>query len=397
MYAPIPGSPDVVGGLAAALRDEAQRVAAAHDGLRAVASGGTSWEGPAGRAFAARVGEVPRLLDAVAQRYAAASAALREFAAAFREAQEACSTAIVLRERGVLRRDRWGEEMARAEASASPAEQASVPQLRALMVQGAEEVLRHERAWAEAQERFRLADERCARALGRLLDDTLTDSWAYDWLKGGTAFAHDVADNAGLVGLLPPARAVAGPVGAAAAVGGFVGDLSMRLAYDEGEWREIGETLALGAVGFGAGALRSASQVDALPTARHHGPLPEPAPVRSRLATGARSHLTDTFAGAGRPTGSAPATGAGAAHAGARPALRERIDAALTRKVDAVLGPWHLASRSGADARAMLLAAWGLRAGAAAYTKAPQVTAAVEHVRRLDERRRADGPPSRSL
>ena len=84
----------------------------------------------------------------------------------------------------MLRRDRYGEEAALAEASGSPAVLARVSRLRELMVEGAAEVLAQERAYREARERFEQADRRCARALGALLDDVLADTWQYDTVKG---------------------------------------------------------------------------------------------------------------------------------------------------------------------------------------------------------------------
>jgi hypothetical protein len=66
-YAPIPGSPDVVEGLAAALRDEAQRVASAQERLLTLRHG-ARWDSPAGHAFAAELARVPPVLDAVARR-----------------------------------------------------------------------------------------------------------------------------------------------------------------------------------------------------------------------------------------------------------------------------------------------------------------------------------------
>ena len=139
-YLPIPGSADVIDGLAAALRDEAQRIGSAQDRLLALRSR-ARWASPAGRAFTAQIRELPPVLSAVAERYAAAAAALGAFASEFREAQSACSLAITLRERGIIRRDRFAEAVAAAEASTSPAELARVATLRELMAQGAGEVL----------------------------------------------------------------------------------------------------------------------------------------------------------------------------------------------------------------------------------------------------------------
>ena len=270
-YPPIPGSPDVVEGVAAALRDEAGRIDSAQSDLRALRAG-ARWSSPAGLAFADRVAELPPVLGAVADRYAAAATTLRTFAAEFREAQEACSRAIVLRERGMLRRDRYGEEAALAEASGSPAVLARVSRLRELMVEGAAEVLAQERAYREARERFEQADRRCARALGALLDDVLADTWQYDTVKGAGALGHGVADTAGLVGLVPFCKTVSGAVGATAAGVALGADLTVKLAYGEGEWRPLVGDAVLSAVGFGAGSLRQASRARGCSQQRTRGP-----------------------------------------------------------------------------------------------------------------------------
>lgn len=47
---------------------------------------------------------------------------------------------------------------------------------------------------------------------------------------------------------------------------------------------------------------------------------------------------------------------------------------------------WATVTRNGADARAMLLTAWGLKAGAAAYTRGKQVNEAYERVELARER-----------
>lgn len=396
-YPPIPGSPDVVEGVAAALRDEARRIDSAQSDLRALRAG-ARWSSPAGLAFVDRVAELPPVLDAVADRYAAAATTLRTFAAEFREAQEACSRAIVLRERGMLRRDRYGEEAALAEASGSPAVLARVSRLRELMVEGAAEVLAQERAYREARERFEQADRRCARALGALLDDVLADTWQYDTVKGAGALGHGVADTAGLVGLVPFCKTVSGAVGATAAGVALGADLTVKLAYGEGEWRPLVGDAVLRAVGFGAGSLRQASRARGLPSAAHEGPTGF-GTGQERLAAGIRAHAKES--NPWRLRGPSPGPGAdGPAHpqvAGSS-TLRGRAREAAARRVASARDDWFLAVRNGADARAMLFTAWGLEAGRTAYTKAGQVTDAVEKGRLAYERLRGprtcpDPPP----
>ena len=370
-YPPIPGSPDVVDGLAAALRDEAQRIGSAQDRLLALRSR-ARWASPAGRAFSAQIRELPPVLCAVAERYAAAALALRAFASEFREAQSACSLAITLRERGIIRRDRFAVAVAAAEASTSPAELARVATLRELMAQGAGEVLAAERGYLAARERFERADARCAGALRALADDRLADAWQYDAVKTAADLATSAASAASLVALVPACRPAAGAVATTAGGLGLGLDAIVKVAYDEGEWQPIVEGVALSAAGLGAGSLRQAARARGLASPLHEGPVGFGSPAR-RLAAGTRAQ-----AAAAGPRGvHGPAQGEELAGLGPA-SLRRRAQNALARKVAAAQNDWRVAARNGADARAMLLTAWGLRAGAATYTTGKQVNDAYE-------------------
>lgn len=384
-YLPIPGSADVIDGLAAALRDEAQRIGSAQDRLLALRSR-ARWASPAGRAFSAQIRELPPVLSAVADRYAAAAAALRAFACEFREAQSECSLAITLRERGIIRRDRFAEAVAAAEASTSPAELARVATLRELMAQGAGEVLAAERAYLTAMERFERADARCAGALRALADDRLADTWQYDTIKTAAGLATSAASAASLVALVPVCRPAAGAVATTAGGLGLGLDAMVKVAYDEGEWRPIVEGVALSAVGLGAGSLRQAARARGLPSPLHEGPVGFGSPGR-RLAAGTRAHA----AAAGHSAPPGPARAEELAGLGPE-SLRRRAQDALARKVAAAQNDWRVATRNGADARAMLLTAWGLRAGAATYTTGKQVNDAYERAVLAREHLRKPAP-----
>lgn len=384
-YLPIPGSADVIDGLAAALRDEAQRIGSAQDRLLALRSR-ARWASPAGRAFSAQIRELPPVLSAVADRYAAAAAALRAFAREFREAQRECSLAITLRERGIIRRDRFAEAVAAAEASTSPAELARVATLRELMAQGAGEVLAVERAYLTAMERFERADARCAGALRALADDRLADTWQYDTIKTAAGLATSAASAASLVALVPVCRPAAGAVATTAGGLGLGLDAMVKVAYDEGEWQPIVEGVVLSAVGLGAGSLRQAARARGLPSPLHEGPVGFGSPGR-RLAAGTRAHA----AAAGHSAPPGPARAEELAGLGPE-SLRRRAQDALARKVAAAQNDWRVATRNGADARAMLLTAWGLRAGAATYTTGKQVNDAYERAVLAREHLRMPAP-----
>lgn len=384
-YLPIPGSADVIDGLAAALRDEAQRVGSAQDRLLALRSR-ARWASPAGRAFSAQIRELPPVLSAVADRYAAAAAAIRAFACEFREAQSECSLAITLRERGIIRRDRFAEAVAAAEASTSPAELARVATLRELMAQKAGEVLAAERAYLTAMERFERADARCAGALRALADDRLADTWQYDTIKTAAGLATSAASAASLVALVPVCRPAAGAVATTAGGLGLGLDAMVKVAYDEGEWQPIVEGVVLSAVGLGAGSLRQAAGARGLPSPLHEGPVGFGSPAR-RLAAGTRAHA----AAAGPRAVHGPARAEELAGLGPE-SLRRRAQDALARKVAAAQNDWRVATRNGADARAMLLTAWGLRAGAATYTTGKQVNDAYERAVLAREHLRKPAP-----
>lgn len=384
-YLPIPGSADVIDGLAAALRDEAQRIGSAQDRLLALRSR-ARWASPAGRAFSAQIRELPPVLSAVADRYAAAAAALRAFACEFREAQSECSLAITLRERGIIRRDRFAEAVEAAEASTSPAELARVATLRELLAQGAGEVLAAERAYLTAMERFERADARCAGALRTLADDRLADTWQYDTIKTAAGLATSAASAASLVALLPVCRPAAGAVATTAGGLGLGLDAMVKVAYDEGEWQPIVEGVVLSAVGLGAGSLRQAARARGLQSPLHEGPVGFGSPGR-RLAAGTRAHA----AAAGHSAPPGPARAEELAGLGPE-SLRRRAQDALARKVAAAQNDWRVATRNGADARAMLLTAWGLRAGAATYTTGKQVNDAYERAVLAREHLRKPAP-----
>ncbi|TQJ50264.1 hypothetical protein [Phycicoccus sp. SLBN-51] len=405
-YPPMPGSPDVVEGLAAGLRAEAQRVASAQERLLALRHG-SRWDSPAGRAFAAEVAALPPVLDAVAQRYAGAAAALREFACVFREAQQECNLAITLRERGLLRRDRYLEALGRAETSELPQEQARVPELQRLMVEAAGEVLDNERRWCAARKRFDEADRRCSRILGGLVHDSLTDSLRYDTVKGAARLSDSVSANATYAALVPTWRPVAVAVGATATAGRFLLDGVVKVAYDEGEWSTLAEEASLDAVGFTTGALRTGALARGL-SGRTQGPVGFSS-AGDRLRHGLAAEARDSVPWRVRPApkatmppnpppnllqGAAPGTAPGAA----RPLpLRQRVRAAAReramRPVRAVRADWASATRSGADARTMLLTAWGLKAGTTAYTRGKQVDEAWEKAQERSRARAATARP----
>jgi len=167
---------------------------------------------------------------------------------------------------------------------------------------------------------------------------------------------------------------------------GLALDAIGKAAYDEGEWQPILEGVALSAVGLGAGSLRQAARARGLASPLHEGPVGFGSPAR-RLAAGARAQT----AAAGPRAVRGPARAEEPAGLGPE-SLRRRAQDALTRKVAAAQNDWRVATRNGADARAMLLTAWGLRGGAAAYTTGKQVNDAYERAVLAREHLRKPAP-----
>lgn len=115
----VPGDADGVEALARRLGGFAQAAAGAGDQLRDVRAG--TWVGPAGDAFRAQVGDLPRQLDRAAASFAAAQRALSSYAAVLREARGSAARAVDLHADGDRATARWQDaraDHARVEAAA---------------------------------------------------------------------------------------------------------------------------------------------------------------------------------------------------------------------------------------------------------------------------------------
>ncbi len=382
LLAPLPGSPEVVEALAASLRLQAQRLATAHLQLLDVRAGAV-WDSPAGAAFAARVRCLPPVVDRVVQRCAGAARELLALAAVLRECQSACERASRAHTEAVAVRDRFGELMALAEASGSPAEQARAPAYRARMVRAAGEVEaslgEHARAWS----RFREADGRCARALGALGRDGLHDPWHYDALTTARAVTGSIATNGGpLVAVPVPALKALAPAVAVAGVLELGVEAVLWGAYGDGSGRALaaraGAVVGVSAAGRVATWLKASARAGGVTSSLVAGPS-------SRLALGARlrAGAEDTLARSAmvsrlrgvKPTPPPPniapfvhrqALGPAGGGASLPVALRLR-EAARERVLRAFLDDWRVATRNGRQAQALLGGAWAVRAGATAY------------------------------
>jgi hypothetical protein len=313
VLAPLPGDPAEVRGLADVLGRQGQGVAALGRTVRGLADPGlVGWSSPAGAAFAARVGEVPGVLAAVANRYAVAASALHRLADELAAAQ----TEVVRAQR--LLGEAWGpflaagDRMALAEASADPAEQALAPAHRAEMVAHGERVEQARRRHRLARDAFDAADRRCAASLHALSADGLADSGTYDALTGASHVAGTVAAVVGTLSLAPPLKVLA-PVASAAEGVQLAADGTVLAAYGDGDATDLllrgGAALAGGAAPLlKAGARASNAQALGAATTRAERRAAA-LTTRDRLAAGARSRLEElrgSLTGTARDTSPAP-------------------------------------------------------------------------------------------
>ncbi len=254
-------------GDSAAARDLANTLAAQGDwlssmsgSLRGLADGSmTTWESPAGQAFAGRCGVVTGVLERVARRYAVAAVAVGALADVLEDCQAEVRWAQQVTDAAWEGFLRYQEAMVVAQDSGDVG---GAAYNRAAMVQEHERVQRAAARHAAARERYDAADRACARVLEQLAQDGLGDSRTYNALTGIGDFAEGVSTAAGLI---PPGVPVVGQwAKVAGAVGSgvrFTTDVTVKVAYGDGAWRDIGTTAALNAVGRGGTVLKEGGRL----------------------------------------------------------------------------------------------------------------------------------------
>lgn len=403
--APLPGDPGSIRRLAGALAESARRFAATSatlGGLRAAAV----WESPAGSAFGARVGRIPALLDAAAERYAACSAALLTLADSLERAQRVVAEAIDVADTS-LREYRRLEDRATELATVGRGE--DDPETVAMRL--AQQRLMGARTAAEAAHRRAVAehldvDRRCAARLRRAAVDELADSALYRALRVGSDSSR-LSEGLELPGmLLPPLGVALGVVNAASA--GL-----LRLVYDEGSWGSAAVNGSLSALGGWGKVLRRGSGLGArIVTSETAGRTVRRAVQDTHYTTGARirratrdhveararaklTAFTDPtirwLPGSGAPARGTPSALCGLPSAPSV-ALRDRLRGAPARMKSAALDQvnthfldsWRLASAGGSQTRRMYAAGVTLEGVGATG-------------RRVADRREERRPPATSL
>ena len=190
--AAVPGDPDTVLALATRLRGQAARVGSLARLLRSLTTAGRAeWEGPAAAAFTRRAEAAVAPLLRIETRYAVAAATLVPLAEALRECQAAVATAVAERNDALPRFLALGDAMAVAEQSPEASGRAQAVRLREAMVMQGSRVELAEAAHAAAHDRWRAADLRAARLLGRLVQDGAADDRLYDALTATSRAGGD--------------------------------------------------------------------------------------------------------------------------------------------------------------------------------------------------------------
>lgn len=201
-------------------------------------------------AFAARAHPAAGVLVAVGRRHEVSAVSLRAVADALEAAQRIADAAVAEHEVALPRAIALGNARVEAEQSADPTQHAVAVGLHHREIAELERVQGAERRHAAAWQGFQDADRRCAAVLRALLEDGLADSRTYDTLTATSRAAAGIATASGAVALLPvpPARAV-GLLASAAGGVGLVADVTVKLAYGDGDWSSIGLTAAASSTG----------------------------------------------------------------------------------------------------------------------------------------------------
>ena len=380
---PLPGNPGGVRVVAERLAATSRRLDALGRVLARLRDGAT-WEGVAGEEFGVRLGDAVPVLDAVAVRLGGAVAPLRALADALEEAQAVIAVAVRV-EREAAQTYAVLEDRAYALVTAGSGD--DDPALRLVRHLQREQVRVQAGARARhdaAAERFRVADARCARVLRSLSVDEVADSAPYRLLAAASTFGHDLATVGIAAAVVPELR----PVAAAGEAVGVAADTALLVAYEEGDWAELGSSAALMATGGLGAVLRRGAVAGAERTApgavatrrlttRQRLALGAAAEVRARRdavraaldAPPARGTPTALTGGPAVRTVRAPAGTSGLV-AGVRDAARTgaaRGRAAAAAQLDrAFRDDWRLATANGPAAQRLYTAGASLHVGTVA-------------------------------
>ncbi len=373
---PVPGSAPGVRAVADAVEATGRRLAAACADLVRLRDGAV-WDGPAGSAFAARIGQVPGLLDRAARRHRAAAPPLRDYADVL-EAEQTLAGRCVEEHAEAQHTVAVLEDRAYALVVAGRDE--SSPELlvvRALQREATAAMLSAEARHRGALHRLEAADRRCAAVLRALADDGLADSAVYRGLRATSRTGHGVGALAAF-GRWAPSLSAAGLVGDAA---GTVADAGLLVGYGEGRWSDVAAGAGLAATGFAGDSLRAGATAGAVRrpdgtvvvarlSAQERLVAGMSATARRRIAA-SRARFTmppERGTASALLGGPAPRT-AGSVAERARGAVRS----AARARLDRVRGELSLVSAGGASTVRMYTGGVALQAAARAAPHTPPV------------------------
>lgn len=282
---PLPGDPGGVRHLASALGATGARLSALAATLVRLRDGAT-WEGCAGEAFGARIGDVPPVVQEVADRFRGAVAPLLALAEAMEEAQQVVGHAVRVDDEAAATYAALEDRVVVAMASGSTEDDPDVLVVRHLQRRQVEDQQEARARHAAALERFRVVDERTTRALRALALDDLADSAPYRLLAAVSSGGRDLAT----VGTLGPLAPELVPVAAVADGAATLADGALLLAYDEGDAGELATSLLLASTAGIGGTLRRGAAAGAEVTATG-ARVTRPLTTRQRLALGAAASV----------------------------------------------------------------------------------------------------------
>lgn len=275
--APVPGDPDAVLDLAARCVVNAARLEVVADLVRALR--GSTWDSLAGAAFGADLADLVPVLSMLAARQADSGSVLRAYAGDLAELQRRCdaerqrhqdcdASALALRQSVNHATDEASRRTLAAQAEWFEGERAQ-----AAMAYSA---ARRELAEREARHSVRLA---------ALADDGLSDPTPY---RAGHLIQGGGEAVAGVAAVPGPWSEVTAPVAVVAGTAAATAGLSLKLAYGEGSWAQIGTSAGLAGTGALGGVLTSAARAGGSATI---GGVPKALSTAERLRRGAVSRL----------------------------------------------------------------------------------------------------------
>ncbi len=254
---PLPGDATVLRLLADELARRAETWASMATVVARLRSQGTRWESPAGERFGALVGEVPPHLDLVSDRYAVASRALLDLAAAMAVEQprvQWCVEEDIDAQRQV---EAIEVEITGLLDAGTGMESALIQQALARQRFHLGRTVTAREQHAAAWRRFMEVDELCAARLRAAAEDRLADPLAYRGLHA----IHTLGSSLAALGAAASAHPLLKGLSVAGGVLTVASDVALLAGYSEGSLAGLGADAALAVTGgIGSAMVKGALQ-----------------------------------------------------------------------------------------------------------------------------------------